>query len=138
MWKLLVPKKLEKTYDRMEAKLPRLITKVINRALAIIFNLLQLFLGASWVDKEVRKRNGHSVKAHISGFWDLFSVEKATIHHPYFLGHDIRLKVEKWRENEIARLINQRENYADPRQRQTIEDAIERTKYAVPPDFLRR
>lgn len=102
--RILTPKSLEPVTDGIANYLPNFVLKICTFVSSLFFNLLQLALGASIVDQEVREmQGGSSYRAHIHSFWDLFRPSKACMHHPHTLSFKVRKWVAEWRAQEIAK-----------------------------------
>jgi len=90
-------RKIITIYDSVSPYIPHSIWKICEVHVTVFSNLLQLILGASIVDVPGQE-------AHITSFWHLFDSEKLYMHHPYFLGTDIRKRIVDWRNREIAKI----------------------------------
>lgn len=128
--RLFTNRRIEPLMDKLSRVLPKFVVKVCAAVAAFFWNLVQLALGASRVDKAVKAKNGAATEAHFAKFSDIFKMAKSRIHHPNTLGHRTRQWVEKWRQQEIAKLEKLRSLATDTTE---WDKRIEDIKYRLPP-----
>lgn len=104
IWRLIVGKEAEKNIDLLAAKLPQTLVELCERITALFTNLLLVLLGATEVDKQVVDEVGEKTHSYIKSFCELFDPEKASIHHPHTLGHELYNEVEGWRKRKKEKI----------------------------------
>lgn len=129
VWKVLCPEKALTVYKKTKPYTPTFVTKISIFSLGILFNFLQLILGARRVDSRVLAAacTHNRPTPHFSRFWDFFNSDKARMHHPHTLGHSARKKVLKERQKMIEAVRKQ--NPCD------VEDQVKRIEYSIPEKF---
>jgi len=105
IWRVIAPPFVKKTIDALKPLVPDIIRKICEIVVSIITNILQVLLGACFVDKSLK---GIQVKPHINSLRDIFRPSKATMYHPHTLAREVCQEVKLWRKHEVDK------NYSVP------------------------
>ncbi|MFQ5728960.1 MAG: hypothetical protein ACE5GN_01195 [Waddliaceae bacterium] len=127
----VMPMFITKTTDRVMPCLPRIVQKICRIVVTFLTNLLQFSLGASRIDKLV-KRKKIKVKTHLSSVRDLFNPEKLKFHPPRHLAVDVYKKLERWRKKEMEKIARGK---PVSEQSEEIKAKIEKIRFALPEKY---
>ncbi|OZJ06545.1 hypothetical protein BZG36_00504 [Bifiguratus adelaidae] len=86
---------------------PPWVRPLLLKIWAVNINIFGLFWGSGLVDKEVKGDPVYRhVQPYIKDIYDLADTDKVITHHPFIVGHFVRLEIEAWREEQIRPLQN--------------------------------
>jgi hypothetical protein len=123
--RLVSPRFLVNATDAVYDYLPRIVIRVGEIALAVIFNSVQLFLGSNQISPEVKERFPN-IKPLLT-WWDLFDYQKTFIAHPWLIQQRFK-EIIQWRKDEIAKV--------DPLSPHAAK-LIEQINFQLPPNFYK-
>ena len=130
--RVLLPRCIKPIIDSCCSYLPSSVKRIAEIPIAIIFNSLQLALGAWVVDQEIQRNNGPHIKPHICSFFDIFQPTKMYLHHPYTFGNETILRIEEWRRRKIAEFEARHSSLND---QPALNFQISRIRYSLPANF---
>lgn len=120
--RLVSPVFLVKTIDAAYNYLPNVIIRIGEIVTAILFNGLELVLGANQISPDVLKRYPN-IKVILS--WkDLFNYEKTYLAHPWMVQQKFK-EIREWREREIDKV----------KSLPNANELIDKIKYQLPEKF---